>query len=91
MVLIEAEFPDTLPIQSIDVAALPPGWNAPLSPSSTKDIGTAWAVGKGSAVLSVPSAVIPRERNYLLNPNHFDFSQIRFSAAEPFRFDPRLR
>jgi RES domain-containing protein len=40
--------------------------------------------------IEVPSAVIPRERTYLLNPRHADFVRIRFLAPESFRFDPRL-
>jgi RES domain-containing protein len=43
-----------------------------------------------SAVLAVPSTVIPREYNYILNPGHPDFPKIRFFIAEPFYFDNRL-
>ena len=42
-------------------------------------------------VLAVPSAVIPQELNYLLNPRHADFKRIRVGKPEAFRFDPRLR
>jgi RES domain-containing protein len=42
-------------------------------------------------VLAVPSAVIPQEMNYLLNPRHVNFKRIRVRNPEPFRFDPRLR
>jgi RES domain-containing protein len=34
--------------------------------------------------------VIPRERNYILNPAHTDFARIQFSSPEPFYFDDRL-
>lgn len=40
--------------------------------------------------LSVPSVIIPNERNYLLNPQHRDFQKIRIGQAEAFEFDPRL-
>jgi RES domain-containing protein len=40
---------------------------------------------------SVPSFVVPSERNYLLNPNHSAFAGILFGPPEPFRFDPRLK
>jgi RES domain-containing protein len=43
-----------------------------------------------SAVLSVPSAVVPAERNYLLNPAHPDFERIEMGEPRPFRFDQRL-
>jgi RES domain-containing protein len=38
----------------------------------------------------VPSAVIPQELNYLLNPLHPDFKHIRVRNPEAFRFDPRV-
>jgi RES domain-containing protein len=41
-------------------------------------------------VLAVPSAVIPQENNYLLNPAHPDFKQIRITRPSPFSFDPRI-
>jgi RES domain-containing protein len=43
-----------------------------------------------SAILEVPSAVIPRESNYLLNPAHPQFGRIRVAGRAPFSFDPRL-
>jgi RES domain-containing protein len=40
--------------------------------------------------LSVPSAVIPIERNLLLNPLHPAIAQVRITDDQPFSFDPRL-
>jgi RES domain-containing protein len=54
-------------------------------------VGTRWARELKSLVLAVPSAVIPLELNYLLNPLHADFRRIRVRNPEAFRFDPRLR
>jgi RES domain-containing protein len=87
---IAIEIPDDLSVTSLSVADLPSGWDAYPSIDATRDIGTNWAKGLTTAVLSVPSAVIPRERNYLLNPAHPDFGRIRFSNPEPFYFDDRL-
>ncbi len=74
----------------LGVEELPPGWNAPAPPSTTRDIGTAWVRDRSSVVLAVPSAVVPVEVNYLLNPEHPDFGQIAIGSPEPFQFDPRL-
>jgi RES domain-containing protein len=41
-------------------------------------------------VLAVPSAIIPREWNYLINPEHPDMKRIVVGKPEPFAFDPRL-
>jgi RES domain-containing protein len=59
--------------------------------AETADIGTAWAERLESVILLVPSAVIPREQNYILNPRHSDFSRVGFLTLEPFHFDDRLR
>jgi RES domain-containing protein len=73
------------------VVDLPADWNAPVPSSITKDLGSTWAKLKTSLAISVPSAVVPDERNYLINPLHPDFVQLRFSAPKPFVFDPRLK
>ena len=87
---ISIEIPDDLSITSVSMADLPTGWDANPSIEATRDIGTDWAKGLATAVLSVPSAVIPRERNYILNPAHLDFARMLFSSPEPFYFDDRL-
>jgi RES domain-containing protein len=43
-----------------------------------------------SAVLELPSVIIPAEPNYLLNPTHSDFKRIRIGKPTSFSFDPRL-
>ncbi len=53
-------------------------------------IGDNW-VGSGvSAVLRVPSVIIPSEFNYLLNPVHEDFRRCVWGKPRLFKFDPRL-
>lgn len=69
---------------------LPPRWNDPVATSATRTIGSTWARNRTSAVLAVPSAIVPVEVNYLLNPEHSDFHAVDISSPESFRFDPRL-
>ena len=90
-VVISAEVPDTLSIQTLNESNLPADWKSAVAPTSTKDIGTQWCKGLKTAILSVPSAVVPSERNYLLNPAHPDFTKIVFSPPQDFPFDPRLK
>lgn len=42
------------------------------------------------AVMQVPSAVIPQEYNYLIDPAHKQFCELTWSAPKPFHIDPRL-
>ena len=60
------EVPDDLPTTTLPIEALPPNWDASLSVRETADIGTNWAADRSTAILAVPSAVIPRELNYIL-------------------------
>jgi RES domain-containing protein len=40
--------------------------------------------------MELPSAIIPTESNYLLNPAHWDFQKIIIRKPVAFSFDPRL-
>ena len=90
-VAVPAEIPNEMTIQNIDEATLPDGWKGadPLS-TSLRNIGTAWLLSRSSAVARVPSAVIPGEFNYLINPSHPDFVKIKPGTPRQFEFDPRM-
>jgi len=68
----------------------PTDWQTQPPGPATKMIGDAWVREKRSAVLQVPSIIVPEELNYLLNPAHRDFGRITISKPQPFVFDPRL-
>jgi RES domain-containing protein len=91
MILIEIEILASVSLETVDLATLPKGWDGAVPVDDTRIIGREWQLRDDSAVLSVPSAIVPRERNYLLNPDHRDFSRIEFAAPVPFQFDPRLK
>jgi RES domain-containing protein len=90
LVAIEAEIPNTLNIGAVRIESLPRDWRRYPAPDALKDIGTAWAKKASTAILALPSAVIPAERNYLLNPAHRDFKRIRLRKPVAFRFDARM-
>jgi RES domain-containing protein len=58
-VAVSIDVPDEIAVQVISIADLPQGWNASAATDVTRDIGTTWASRLATAVLSVPSAVIP--------------------------------
>ena len=72
-------------------SSLPSDWNADPPPLSAAAVGDAWVLSGSSGVLEVPSAVIQREKNYLINVEHSDFSKIVIGKLEPFEFDSRLK
>ena len=90
-VLTEIRIPENLTIVTVEPESLPIGWDSPIAIPQTQRLGKSWASGNQSAILSVPSSIIPAERNFLLNPAHPDFAQILFQTPVPFRFDPRLK
>jgi RES domain-containing protein len=74
-----------------DGAALrPPGWNEPVAPAGLRKFGDDWVAAADSVVLAVPSAVVPGEWNYLINPTHPDFAGLTKTPPGPFLFDHRL-
>jgi RES domain-containing protein len=88
---IPADIPDSVTTTSIRASGLPREWRNLPSPQPLADLGSRWAAALETAVLAVPSAIIPSDLNYLLNPLHPQFRRIRIGRAEPFTFDPRLR
>lgn len=89
-VAISADIPETVRLTHLRAADLPANWRDYPPPPSLRDLGTRWARTGETAVLAVPSAIVPKELNYLLNPRHPAFGRIRIGKAEAFSFDPRL-
>lgn len=88
-VIIEVQF-DSRWVQTIPMNDLPRVWRNNQPVLLTKQIGDQWVKEKISAVLAVPSAIIPEEFNYLLNPQHPDCTKIKISKPRDFSFDTRL-
>jgi RES domain-containing protein len=77
-------------ITNFEISQLPKNWKADPAPVKLRAIGDAWVAASASAALRVPSALIPAESNYLLNPSHPDFPNLTISRPLSFRFDRRL-
>jgi len=90
LVAIPAEVPDNVERTVYKSEDLPRNWRELPPPIALQEIGKTWLSKGETAVLSVPSAVIPVENNFLLNPGHPDFAGIRIRAPMSFSFDPRL-
>jgi len=73
----------------LDRARLPRDWHSYPARPELQQLGDAWLKDATSAVLEVPSAIIPTESNYLLNPQHADFRSIKIAKPRPFEFDLR--
>ncbi len=89
-VMVPASLPKNLKIERVLPGQLPADWRDLGAREQLQAIGTDWARRKSSAVLAVPSVVIPIETNYLLNPLHPAFTRILIGRAEAFVTDLRL-
>jgi RES domain-containing protein len=88
-VLIRVDFDEAL-VKHVDPNDLGTDWRASPPTSATQRIGDEWLDEATSAALRVPSAVVPGEFNYLLNPRHSDFGTLRVGTPEELYLDPRL-
>ncbi len=82
------EIPAELAVQ--EVLRPPKDWRKEPPVRASMALGTAWLRSKNAVALSVPSAILPTERNLLLNPAHPRFHQLRISKPTPLVFDPRM-
>lgn len=89
-VLFQVEFDESL-VESLDPATLPKSWRVDPPPPMVQAIGDRWVAERRSAVLRMPSVIIPHEHNYLLNPEHPDFPHVHIGKPQPFLFDRRLK
>lgn len=84
-------------LAELQPSELPSEWNAHPETAATQMIGDQWYDEQVSAVLRVPSAVLPVEdygpshANYLINALHPRIDEaVRLLAVRPLPFDPRL-
>jgi RES domain-containing protein len=88
---VEIDIPDDVAIFELSMDELPENWDAKSPILETQFIGDDFVAQKNAAVLKVPSAIVPPEFNYLINPNHPDAVKITVVSIQPLQFDNRLK
>ncbi len=92
LAIIEVE--DDLKIEEVkigDLTSVNPDWHLVDHYNFTQKLGNDWLNAGSSAILKVPSAIIDLEYNYLINPNHASFTNIKIVKVDQFTFDVRLK
>jgi RES domain-containing protein len=84
--LLGIDVPDEIAIARADT--LPETWRE--QTALTREQGDAWLRGGDTALLQVPSSIVPDTSNYLFNPAHADAAGISIASAVRAAFDPRL-
>ncbi len=82
MLLLRIEIPDTLEMESID--------SLPADPKAFRQLGDEWLEAGKTAILKVPSVLVPRQWNVIINPKHPLAVAIMIAEKTPFAFDSRL-
>jgi len=81
--------PDDYVLVAIDTAAIV-AETIHEPPDDPRAIGDAWIESRRSALLRVPSGIVPESYNVLINPAHSDALSIQLGPVRPFRFDRRV-
>lgn len=89
--LITLEIPDEVEILELDQIDLPLNWDAKPPIIETQLIGDDFVNQQSAAVLKVPSAIVPEEYHYLINPLHPDAQKIKVTTSKQLLFDTRLK
>jgi RES domain-containing protein len=90
--LVALEMPDDVwgEAQRESASSLEVGWDAGPAGLVSIKFGTDWIKSKTSAVLVVPSVIVPEEFNVLINPLHPDSAKITATKIRKWIYDPRL-
>ena len=90
--LVRIEVPDELwqARRTLTPADLPVGWSAIPEGKVSLDIGDGWLQDARTALLAVPSVIVPEESNVLINPLHPQAAGIHAAKVRPWFYDQRL-
>ncbi|RPE76922.1 RES domain-containing protein [Vulcaniibacterium tengchongense] len=81
----------SLPLECVHaVDAPPPHWRERPYRPEVQRVGDEWVRERRSLALKVPSALMPREHNVLINPHHPDADRLALLSSDPVTVDSRL-
>lgn len=91
--LVRFDIPDKVWARADTLAwpSAPVGWDALPYGKVSIDYGTQWSKALTSALLLVPSIIVPEESNILINPLHPDATAITATKLRRWLYDPRLK
>ncbi|HXR83224.1 MAG TPA: RES family NAD+ phosphorylase [Hanamia sp.] len=75
-------------IYIVQLKKLKPEWKFDLK--YTQGIGEDFLSENQTLCVKVPSAIVPQENNFLLNPLHPDFKRVKITGSELLELDKRL-
>lgn len=93
MKMITIHVPDKLTFAQFFEGDLPEQWDTTLNDQQqdTQELGTSFLVKKQHAFLKVPSAIVPHEFNFILNPLHEEAQRIKIIDKHDYQYDDRYK
>jgi len=88
--LVEIEVPDDVWLKAHDMRKPPVGWEAIPAAAVSLNAGDSWVKANTSALMVVPSVVVPEEYNVLINPHHPDTGTFKAKKTRKWTYDSRL-
>lgn len=88
---VEIDIPNDIVINVLRIEDLPINWDVKPPSLETQFIGDDFVNDGETAVLKVPSCIVPLEFNYLINPKHPDAKRIKVISKQKLIFDNRLK
>ena len=88
--LVRIDVPDAVWKTRQVLDPLPGGWDAIPAGLSSRTAGDAWIASSASALLLVPSVIVPDEYNVLINPHHGHAAAIVATTLKRWIYDPRF-
>jgi RES domain-containing protein len=90
--LVEVAIPDDLwtNARMMSLVSLPVDWDAEPAGRTSIEFSANWLHSGTSALLVVPSVIVPEEFNVLINPQHSGSARITAAKVRKWLYDPRL-
>ena len=88
--LVRVDIADDVWARRQQLDPLPGGWDAVPSGLASRKAGDRWVALGDSALLIVPSVIIPDETNILISPSHPDTTSIIATTIKRWIADPRF-
>ena len=90
LVLVAIDIPDDAAVERPKIEDLPDDWASPFPSEHCQAWGRKWCEAARALALSVPSVIVPEERNYVINVSHAGMQAVTLKAIRRFAFDLRL-
>jgi RES domain-containing protein len=85
---LEIDAPDALALEDVDTSGFGEDWRTDLA--ATRRAGDRWLQSGRTALLRVPSVIVPATWNVLINPRHPESGQVRIVRGHSHGIDLRL-